>query len=503
MSITTKCATTAHSSRSSIYSPNQSDLLFISLEWSRPKDLRIPLGMASIEAYFRKNQTVKAEFQTFNLNTPDFDVHDVLRVIDETQPRFLALGAYIWNEKYTPDVIRWTKVHHPEVTIIMGGPQVTYGDHNLVREYPGVDYFIRGEGEVPFTELINTLSRYETPNEAFLDRHAIYTPETIRNGECNRIFTVDDLDQLESPYLNHILPVGQNQEFVRWETLRRCPYRCSFCQYHLAGHKMVEINHGRLFRELEYFKKKGVREINVLDPIFNLSPSHYLEVCRKINVLGLQSRFYFQCRLELLCRKDGKQFLEFCRDHDVWLEFGVQTFREEESRTIERRNNYPKINKAIESLHRFDVPFDLHLIFGLPFQSFDDFRSNYDKAREAQPNGLYVFPLNVLKGTTLYHKRDEWEYTFDTEDNNIFLKSKWMVEREVEYLKKVAEDINQGSKCARDNDSLIQLPDLCKKKEVINMTRRKHGGGGKSTTQSGGKKGINPPESIVTIGQIS
>lgn len=194
MSITTKCAATAHSSRSSIYSPNQSDLLFISLDWSRPKDLRIPLAMASIEAYFRQNQTVKAKFQNFNLNVRDFDVNDVLKVIDETRPRFLALGAYIWNEKYIPDVIRWTKVHHPEIIIIMGGPQVTYGDHNLVTEYPGVDYFIRGEGEVPLTELINTLSRYETPNEVFLDRYAIYTPETLRSGECNRIFTVDDLD---------------------------------------------------------------------------------------------------------------------------------------------------------------------------------------------------------------------------------------------------------------------------------------------------------------------
>lgn len=463
MHITTQCAMKARPFRSPVYSFNQSDLLFLSLEWSRSKDLRIPLGMASIEAYFRKNQTVKAEFQNFNLNTPDFDVNDVLKVIDETRSRFLALGAYIWNEKYILDVIRWTKVHHPETIIIMGGPQVTYGDHNLVREYPGVDYFIRGEGEVPFTELINTLSRYETLNRAFLDKYAIYTPETLRHGKCDRIFTVDDLDKLESPYLNRILPVEQNQEFVRWETLRRCPYQCSFCQYHLAGHKMVEINHGRLFRELEYFKEKEVQEINVLDPIFNLRPKHYLEICQKIDVLGLQARFYFQGRLELLCRKAGEQFLEFCRDHDVWLEFGVQTFREEESEAIERGNNYPKIDKALELLHQFDVPFDLHLIFGLPFQSFDDFLWNYDRARDAQPSGLYVFPLNVLKGTNLYQKRDEWEYTFDTDDNNIFLKSKWMVEHEVECLKGVAEGINQGAKYARDNDSLIQLPDLRKK----------------------------------------
>ena len=457
MQIATKCAAKAHLSQS-IYPSNQSDLLFFSLDWSRPKDLRSPLAMASIEAYLRKNQTenIKAEFKNFNLNTPSFHVNDVLKVVGEACPRFLALGAYIWNEKYLPNVIRWTKDHYPEIIIILGGPQVTYGDHNLVNEYPGVDYFIRGEGEVPFTVLIDMISRDEIPNQAFLDTYAIYNPETLRNGKCDRIFAVDDLDTLESPYLSHILTVEQNQEFVRWESLRRCPYHCSFCQYHLAGHKMGEINHERLFRELEYFKEKEVQEINVLDPIFNLRPDHYLEICRKIDVLGLQTRFYFQCRLELLCRKDGKQFLEFCRDHDVWLEFGVQTFREEESKAIERGNNYPKINEAIESLHQFNVPFDLHLIFGLPFQSFDDFRWNYDRAREAQPNGLYVFPLNVLKGTNLYQKHNEWEYTFDTEKNNIFLKSKWMAEHEVEYLKNVAEDENRRSKHARENDRLIK-----------------------------------------------
>ena len=468
MQITTRCALNAHLTHS-IYPPDESDLLFVSLDWSRPKDLRIPLAMASIEAYFRKNQTenIKAEFRNFSLNSPDFHVNDVLKVVDETRPKFLALGVYIWNEKYTPDVIRRTKIHHPEITIILGGPQVTYGDCNLAREYPGVDYFIRGEGEVPFTELIGMISRYEIPNQDFLDKHAIYTPETLQNGKCDRIFTVDDLDTLESPYLSHILPVEENQEFVRWETLRRCPYKCSFCQYHLAGHKMGEISHERLFRELEYFKEKEVQEINVLDPIFNLRPDHYLEICRKIDSVGLQTRFYFQCRLELLCRKDGKQFLEFCRDRDVWLEFGVQTFREAESKAIERGNNYPKINKAIELLHQFDVPFDLHLILGLPFQSFDDFLWNYDRAREAQPNGLYVYPLNVLKGTNFYRQRDEWGYTFDIEENNIFLKSKWMTEDEVEFLKEVAEDVNGGSKFARDNDGLIQLPDL--RKEITHQ----------------------------------
>lgn len=464
MQMSAHLPTNGQFSTCSDYSENTPDLLFISLDWSRPKDLRIPLSMASIEAYFAENQigNVKAEFKNFNLNSPTFDIRVVQTAIDECHPKILALGGYIWNEKYVPDLVRWTKGRYPETIIIMGGPQVTYGDHNLVREYSGVDYFIRGEGEVPFTELVNLLSRYHVPPLDFLDKYAIYTAETLTQEKCDRIFTVD-LDKLVSPYLSRILPVEQNQAFVRWETLRRCPYRCSFCQYHLAGHKMGELNHERLFHELEYFKAKDVQEINVLDPIFNLRADHYLEICAKIDDLGMRSRFYFQCRLELLCLPGGKQFLEFCRDHDVWLEFGVQTFREEESAAIERGNKYPEIDRAIEMLHQFKVPFDLHLIFGLPFQSFNDFLWNYDRARDASPNGLYVFPLNVLKGTALYQQRDDWGYEFDTGDHNIFLKSKWMAGPEVTRLKKFAEGINQRSKHSRNRDNSLQLPDLRKK----------------------------------------
>lgn len=88
MQLTTKDAAEARSA-------SQSDLLFISLDWSRPKDLRRPLAMASIEAYFRKNQAenLKAEFRSFNLNAPKFNIQDVLKTIGETLRCFSHLGA--------------------------------------------------------------------------------------------------------------------------------------------------------------------------------------------------------------------------------------------------------------------------------------------------------------------------------------------------------------------------------------------------------------------------
>lgn len=437
------------------------NLLFLSLDWSRPKDLRRPLSTASIETYFRKNQLVEtsAEFKDFNLNEPGFSIGDIKELISENRPSFLALGAYIWNEKYVPDVVSWTKNNYPDTIIILGGPQVTYGNHNLSIEYPGVDYFVRGEGELPFTELINDLSLNRVPSPEMMSRFSIYTPETLKKGVYNKSYGHKP-EELLSPYLNQILPVEQNQAFVRWETSRRCPYKCSFCQFRSPDHPVAPLNPERLFQELEYFKKKKVQEINVLDPIFNLKPSHYLQICSKIDSLGMNSQFYFQCRLELLCNRNSEDFLRFCRDHKTWLEFGVQTFKEKESEAINRGNKFDKIDKGIDLLHQFNIPFDLHLIFGLPFQSLDNFLWSYDKAKDANPNGLYLYPLNILKGTDLFLRSNEWEYDYDSKNNNILLKSKWMTQHEVECLKEVSEEINHQSKEVRNTNKSFDLPDL-------------------------------------------
>ena len=154
---------------------------------------------------------------------------------------------------------------------------------------------------------------------------------------------------------------------------------------------MSEINHERLFQELEYFKEKEVQEINVLDPIFNLKPKHYLEICRRIDTLGMQSRFYFQCRLELLCRKDGEEFLQFCRNHDVWLEFGVQTLEKRKVMSLNAAIN------MIKSIRRLTLC--IKSMFPSIFILFSDCRfSHYSKIRKYVHISMNNKPYTIAAG---------------------------------------------------------------------------------------------------------
>jgi anaerobic magnesium-protoporphyrin IX monomethyl ester cyclase len=61
----------------------------------------------------------------------------------------IAFSCYIWNITQTLAVARKIKALHPEVKILLGGPEVSYEYDDFIA-LPEVDFIIVGEGEIPF-----------------------------------------------------------------------------------------------------------------------------------------------------------------------------------------------------------------------------------------------------------------------------------------------------------------------------------------------------------------
>lgn len=425
-------------------------LLFLSIDWYRSKDPKTPLAMASIEAAYRLDppSNLKSVFVSLDKAKEDFDVAQAIRIIDAEQPDIFALGVYIWNEAETQVILQHLSQKWPSCQVILGGPQVTFGDSNLPNEYPCCQWFIKGAGELPFRQLVNWIASGEInfiPQETLQDL-GIHHKEMDKASYVGKIFT-SKVNALPSPFLNGIIDLRHRQPFLRWETLRGCPYRCNFCQFKIDSMRPDKIGEERIFRELELFKALEIGEIAVLDPIFNFDPSHYLPILRKIHELEINTAFSFQARLELLTKPHGAEFLAFCRDHGkVKLEFGVQTFNEAESRAIQRNNRLDQIAKGISLLHQFQLDFDLHLIFGLPGQTIGSFWESYRKAKDARPNRIFVYPLNILKGTGIEIDAANAGYTWNPDDYNLLIASPWMNEAHVRELKSFSDDLNAYSK---------------------------------------------------------
>src|SRR4029450_10571446 len=91
---------------------------------------------------------------------------------------------YMWNERLSCAFARQIKRHHPETIIVMGGPNYPVDlpeQQHYLEQHPEIDFFIDGEGEMPFVELFRVLegadfdaqrlraSRAHVPNVHYVD----------------------------------------------------------------------------------------------------------------------------------------------------------------------------------------------------------------------------------------------------------------------------------------------------------------------------------------------
>jgi len=85
----------------------------------------------------------------------EFDINqrpiEIVEKLLAHQPRIIGLGVYIWNTVQTTEVVSLIKRIAPQVTIILGGPEVSY-EVDQQEIVALADHVITGEADVAFAE---------------------------------------------------------------------------------------------------------------------------------------------------------------------------------------------------------------------------------------------------------------------------------------------------------------------------------------------------------------
>ena len=397
------------------------NIVLVALDYLRDKDPRRTLGHASILAQLALCPDIAVVPLEFAVNAPSFSREEVLAatlrsIIDDRT--YVAIGAYVWNDR----VVQWLL---PELRragfrgrIVLGGPQISYAPAGIDQIYADADMFVRGYGEVALVQLL----RGEHP------AHGV----TWRGSDDARTRADVDLASLPSPYLNGVLHVS---DFVRWETQRGCPYSCAFCQHMESGAKLRlrKLDPARIKAEIGFFVAHGVKDIAVLDPVFNDDPEHAVSVLRHFAATGYQGRLSLQCRFESVTQ----EFFEACQSLNVRLEFGLQTTQRAEMKAIRRTNNLAKVEAVIAELHRRRIDFEVSLIYGLPEQTLESFKASVDWCVERGVPLVRAFPLMLLRGTPLERDRARWGLVENDEpiplvvQSNTFSRADWDAMRDI------------------------------------------------------------------------
>src|SRR5580658_1490474 len=95
----------------------------------------------------------RARIAEFDINQRPVDIAEALLA---QNPSIIGLGVYIWNVAEATEVVAAIKRVRPEVTIILGGPEVSYEteSQSIVQL---ADHIITGEADLKFAEVCREL----------------------------------------------------------------------------------------------------------------------------------------------------------------------------------------------------------------------------------------------------------------------------------------------------------------------------------------------------------
>ena len=371
-------------------------VVLISLNWARDKDPRLPLGHASLLA------TLKAAGRS--VDSLVFAVNDglaaddiaarILEIKDRQSGRVvdLGIGAYVWGEPTIQALLPELRRRGFGGRIILGGPQISFMESGFEEKYPDADIFVRGSGE-----------------EALLAINSSIEPITLAGvlyAGCTSQVTsaASNLEALPSPWLGHDWE-KEPLKFVRLETMRGCPYSCSFCQHRAPkqGPRLNYLAASRIMQEIDLFCRKEVESVAVLDPIFNVSPVAS-EVLKAFVERGFRGRISLQCRAERITT----EFLAAASQLNVTLEFGLQTIHAAESTAVNRHNKIAEVDRALSEVRRLGIHHEVSLIFGLPNQTLASFQQTVEWCLNRHVPVIKAFPLMLLRGTQLELDAPRW-----------------------------------------------------------------------------------------------
>lgn len=310
-------------------------------------------------------------------------------------PRIIGIGVYIWNVDESTRVVALLKKVAPHITIILGGPEVSFETHEQ-RICALADHVITGWGDVTFPKLA----------------------AAILNGEL----TTDQPAQkviagAQPPLADITLPYAQYTDadiakrFIYVEASRGCPFKCEFCLSALDK-TAWPFDLDAFMGEIEQLYNRGARNFRFVDRTFNL----------KVAVSERILEFF-------LARMDGNLFLHFelIPDHlpdrlkttiakfppgALHFEIGIQTFNPDVQTRISRRQDDTQAEANIRWLREHAL-IHVDLIAGLPGEDLASFGRGFDRLHALKPHEIQVGILKRLRGAPIDRHTETHQLRFN------------------------------------------------------------------------------------------
>lgn len=351
---------------------------------------------------------------------------ELLREVVELRPAIVGFSCYLWSTDASIQVARHVKRLLPDVQIVLGGPDVGPRAEALLAANPAIDAVVRGDGEVPMLEIVRRhIARRPHDLASIPGVVARGAPASlVRRGPEVKT----DASLLGGVYTAELEEGSLTPEAVaRWswpnllyETMRGCPYACSYCMYGKVPVSTKEVD--VVVAELGALLSRGIR-VEIIDPTFTTYTRRAKEILGRLAELSYAGSLVFEAYPDSL---DAEMISLLSRARVDCVGIGFQTLSQEGLAAVSRPKNLAKFERAVHLLRDAGVGLHVDVIYGLPATTAGDYVATMDYLFDLGITEIVVYRLLGLPGSPMLDDVDQYGLVFNDQPPYELLQSSTM-----------------------------------------------------------------------------
>ncbi len=392
-----------------------------------------PLGLLYVAAYAEKggHQVVVRDLAVrWKKEEIDFKKYDIVGISTDTTRHRQALR-----------LAKRAKANG--CTVVMGGPHPGYVDEEILST-KRVDFIVRGEGEVTFSELVAALEKKNGQFDSVEGISYFSNGKPIRTPA--RTF-IEDLDSLPLP-ARHLIPIEDYQRtrigdraITPLITSRGCPYQCAFCaSSHFWGRKIRMRSVASVLKEIEEIHHRyHFNAVAFVDDTFNLNSRRVIEICHGIVEKKLDLWWWCLSRIDLLLRNE-EMVKEMVGAGAKSVFIGVESSSPRTLEELRKGFHVEETVQTVEMLKRNGLEIHASYILGGLHDTVKTIHDTIRFAKRLDTNVAQFAILTPYPGTAIYEQvkgrifkwRSPWSF-FDMQhlvfkhDHLSFIRMEWLL----------------------------------------------------------------------------
>ena len=346
-----------------------------------------------------KNAKVVQEQSTVNIGI------DLDKEISEFQPDFI--GMYIHTISFNTGVAlaKRLKRDYPGIKLMCGGPHPTVLPETLPLCF---DYVVAGEGEYAALEIV----------------------EGRAQGRIIKGTKVQDLNELPLPKWDWFLDKPYNWQLelfgdatnkvIPLNTSRGCPFMCQFCGVQeVSGAAFRSIKAEKLFEiVVELIEKYGVDGVYFREDNFTVNPGRVKKFCNLLIENNIKIKWACESRVGELREK---QMALMAEAGCIGLYVGVESGSNRMLKMMQKGETAEDFREKFPLLANYGIKTYTTWVFGMPLETKDDRKQNYDLLEEINPTSADLFVYLGIPKSSFYHQMNSNPQLYEFKGKDWFI----------------------------------------------------------------------------------